>query len=168
MRSESYGGEIGFNDFDLFLQVASNFAKLSMAQVVQTNTSPYAHTRTLLAAHARTPDVITRLAQGQVVFVECSFHAISSCFLITYRLPDATRCLTDATDWNQIKPLCSSALGWTVWPSSRSDPKHTSLSCVYRELTRRVIFVRLCLLTSYFTTEVPKKCSVHVSPLTCS
>ena len=26
-------------------------------------------------------------------------------------------------DWNQMKPLCSSALGWTVWPSGRSDSK---------------------------------------------
>ena len=88
------------------------------------------NTRALfLAAHARTPNMITRLAQGLDdlfvclkshfiighVFVECSFDPVSSYFLITY-------CLTDATDWNQSKPLCYSAPGWTVWPSGRSDP----------------------------------------------
>ena len=51
------------------------------------------------------------------VFVEYSFDPASSYFLITC-------CLTDATDWNQIEPLCNSALVWTVWPSGRSDPKH--------------------------------------------
>ena len=88
------------------------------------NTSPYAHVRTL-----RTPDVITRLAQGLDdlfvclkshsiighVLVGCSFDPVSS-FLIY--------CFTDATDWNQIKLLCYSAPWWTVWPSGRSDPKH--------------------------------------------
>ena len=37
---------------------------------------------------------------------------------------DITYCLTDATDWNQTKPVCDSALEWTVWPSGRSDSKH--------------------------------------------
>ena len=97
------------------------------------------HTRALSrCARLRTPDVITRLAQGLTiclcalkshfitgrVFVECSFDPVSSYFLVTYCLTDATYCLTNATDWNQIKPLCNSALGWTVWPSGRSDPKH--------------------------------------------
>ena len=31
---------------------------------------------------------------------------------------------TDATNWNQTKPVCDSVLGWTVWPSGRSDSKH--------------------------------------------
>ena len=82
------------------------------------------HAHFCLAAHARTPDVITRLAQGRLkshfiirhVFVECAFDPVSSYFLITYCLTDATNCLTDATDWSQIKPLCNSPLGWTVWP----------------------------------------------------
>ena len=89
------------------------------------------HAHFFLAAHARTPDVITRVGQGLDdlfvrlkshviighVFVECSFDTVSSYFLIAY-------CLTDATDWNQIEPLCNSALGWKIWPSGRSDPKH--------------------------------------------
>ena len=91
-----------------------------------------------LASHARMPDVITRLARGLDdlfvghkshfimghVFVERSFDPDSSHFLITYCLTDATCCLTDATDWNQIKPLCNSDLVWTVWPTGRSDSKH--------------------------------------------
>ena len=86
----------------------------------------------------RAPDVITHLAQGLDVlfvclkshvlighvFVECSFDPVSSNFLITCFLTDTTYCFTDATDWNQIKPLCNSALEWTVWPSGRSDLKH--------------------------------------------
>ena len=81
------------------------------------NTSPDARAL-CLAVHARTPDVITRLAPGLDdllvcltsqftighVYVECSFDPVSSCFLITYCLTDATYCFTDATDWNQIKP----------------------------------------------------------------
>ena len=31
---------------------------------------------------------------------------------------------TDITDWNQIKRVRDSALGWTVWPSGRCDSKH--------------------------------------------
>ena len=79
-----------------------------------------------------TPDVIPRLGQGLddllvcfkviylirgLVFVECSFDPISSCLFITY-------CLTDATDWNQTKPVCDSAQGW-IFLSGRSDSKHT-------------------------------------------
>ena len=52
------------------------------------------------------------------VNAECPFDPVSSYFLITY-------CLTDTTDWNQIKPLYDSARGWTVWSSGRFDPKHT-------------------------------------------
>ena len=48
------------------------------------------------------------------VFVEGSIDPVSSFLLITC-------CLTDANDWNQIKPVCDSALGWTVWPSGRCD-----------------------------------------------
>ena len=44
--------------------------------------------------------------------------SVSSCLLTFYNH-------TDATDWNQITPLCYSALEWTVWPSGRSDPKHS-------------------------------------------
>ena len=106
---------------------------------VQTNASPYAHTRTFSrCARVRTPDVSTRLAQGLDdmfvclkshfiighVFVQCSFDPVPAYFLLIYCLIDATYCLTDATDRNQIKPLCNPALGWTVWPSGRSDPKH--------------------------------------------
>ena len=79
----------------------------------------------------RTPHVITRLARGPDdslcvwkshyifghIFVECSFDPDSSCLLTVHYL-------TDATDWNQTKPVCDSALGWTVWPSGRSDSKH--------------------------------------------
>ena len=80
-------------------------------------TTPHrTHARALfLAAHARTPDVITRLAQGLDVlfvclkshfiighvFVECSFDRISSHFHVTYCLIDATCCLTDISDWSQ-------------------------------------------------------------------
>ena len=88
------------------------------------NTSPCAHTRTFSrCARLRTPDVITRLAQGLDdlfvclkshsfighVFVECSLDPVSSYFLITC-------CLSYATDRNQIKSLCNSAQMWTVWP----------------------------------------------------
>ena len=76
----------------------------------------------------RAPHVITRLSQGPDdslcvwkrhfiighVFVECSFDTFSSGFLIVYYH-------TDATDWNQTKPVSDSALGCTVWPSGRSD-----------------------------------------------
>ena len=41
----------------------------------------------------------------------------SSCLLTVYYH-------TDATDWNQTLPVRDSALGWTVWPSGRSHPKH--------------------------------------------
>ena len=51
------------------------------------------------------------------VFVECSFDPVSS-YLLT------ACCHTDATGWNQTKPVRDSALGWTVWPSERSDSKH--------------------------------------------
>ena len=96
---------------------------------VQTNTSSSADTRTFShCARLRTPDVSARLAQllddlsvclksnftiGRV-FVACSFDPVSS-FLVTCCLTDANYYLTDATDKNQIKPLCSPALGWTVW-----------------------------------------------------
>ena len=88
-----------------------------------------------LAAHARTPpDVITRFAQGLDdlfvwlkshfmighVFVECSFDTVSSYFLITYCLADASYCLTDATDWNQIKP-CATPL-WFGPSGFLADP----------------------------------------------
>ena len=89
--------------------------KRSSSWCVQT-TPHRTHTRALfLDAHARTPDVIARLAQAQGldasfvclkshfmighVFVECSFDPVSS-----YCLIDATYCLTDATDWNQSEP----------------------------------------------------------------
>ena len=77
-------------------------------------TTPHrTHTCALfLAAHARTQDVITRLAQGLDdlfvclkshfiighVFVDCSFDRNSSNFLITYCLTDATYCLSDVAD----------------------------------------------------------------------
>ena len=51
------------------------------------------------------------------VFAEHSFKPVSTYFLFTHYL-------TDASDWNQIKPLCSFARGWTAWPSGRSDAKH--------------------------------------------
>ena len=86
------------------------------AAVAAVNTEhPHAHTGALfLAAHARTPDVITRLAQGLDdlfvclkshsiighVFVECSFDPVYSHFLILL-----THCLSHATDGNQIKPV---------------------------------------------------------------
>ena len=41
---------------------------------------------------------------------------------------DTTYCLTDATDWNQIKPLCNSARGWIVWSSVRSQTQVVSAS----------------------------------------
>ena len=102
------------------------------------NTSPYARTRTFsrcARSHARCDHTFgSRLDDLCVcfkshfiighVFVECSFDPVSSYSLITYCHTDATYCLTNATDWNQIKPLCNSALGWTVWPPGRSDPKH--------------------------------------------
>ena len=77
-------------------------------------TTPHrTHTCALfLAAHARTQDVITRLAQGLDdlsvclkshftighVFVECFFDSVSSYFLITYCLTDAIYCLSDVAD----------------------------------------------------------------------
>ena len=56
-------------------------------------------------------------------FAEHSFNPVSSHFLFTHYLIDATDYHTDATDWNQTKPLCSFARRWTAWPSGRSDPK---------------------------------------------
>ena len=102
-------------------------------------TPQHTNTRALfLAARARTTDVITRLAQGLDdlfvclkshfilghVCVECSFDPVSSYFLITYCFTDTAYCLSYATDWNQVNPLCNSALVWTLWPSGRSDPEH--------------------------------------------
>ena len=131
--------------------VLQGFQNCCFLQYVQT--TPYrTHTRALfLPAHARTPGVITRLAQGLDdllvcrkshliighVIVECSFDPVSSYFLISCCLTDATYCLTDATDWNQIKPLCNSALGWTVWPSGRFDPKHKSSAQVLHRCQQR-------------------------------
>ena len=126
--------------FSSFRQFRVQTVATAMNATGGVQTTPHrTHTRALfLAAHARTPDVITRLAQvlddlfvclkshfitGHV-FVERSLDPVSTYFLITYCLTDTTYCLTDATDWNQIKPLCNSALEWTVWPSGRSDPKH--------------------------------------------
>ena len=81
-------------------------------------------------ATRRTPDVITRLAQGLDhlcvskslfttghVIAKCSFDPVSYYFLTTYCLTSATYCFTDATDWNQMKPLCSSGVvRLAVWP----------------------------------------------------
>ena len=95
---------------------------------VTDDTSPYAHTHFFSLC---TPHVIARLAQGPddslclqksshlwwCLSVECSFDPVSSCLLTVY-------CHTDATDWNQTKPESNSTLGWTIWPSGRSDSKH--------------------------------------------
>ena len=93
------------------------------------------HTRALfLAAHARTPDVVTRLGQGLGdwfvclnshsiighVFVECSFDPVSSFFLITYCLTDTT-CLSYATDGNQSETPCAAPL-WGGQSSHLADP----------------------------------------------
>ena len=86
--------------------------------------SPYAHTRTFSrCARLRTPDVITRFGSNTLRFlcvcpkvispqVTSLLTVLSSpflFFLITYCLTDTTYCFIDATDWNQIKPLCNSA-----------------------------------------------------------
>ena len=100
------------------------------------------HTRALfLASHARTPDVIIRLAQGSTiclcasknhsiighVFVECSFDPVSSCFLITCCLTDATYCLSlTPLTGIRLNPCATPLWGWTLWSSGRSDPKHSS------------------------------------------
>ena len=78
----------------------------------------------------RTPDLVTPMAQGLTICI-CASKVISSLvmsLLIVLLTPFSsyflnTCCLTDATDWNQINPLCNSTR-WTVWPSGRSDPKH--------------------------------------------
>ena len=91
---------------------------------VQYNTSPYAHTRcarhmwlhvwlkglTILC-------VSTKVISSSVMSLLNVPSTVSSCFLTVYYH-------TDATDWNQTKPVCDSALKWTVWPSGRSDSKH--------------------------------------------
>ena len=90
------------------------------------------HTRAFFSL--RTPHVITRLAQrpdDSFVRPEKSLHLglrllnvpsspIPSCHLTVY-------CRTDATDRNQTKPVCDYALAWNVWPSGRSDSKHSSV-----------------------------------------
>ena len=92
------------------------------------------HTRALfLAAHARTPDAVTRLGQGLGdlfvclnshsiighVFVECSFNPVSSYFFIKYCLTDTTYCLSYATDGNQSETpmlLRSGVDSLATWP----------------------------------------------------
>ena len=65
-------------------------------------------------------------------------------FFITNCLTGATNCVTDATDWNQTKPVHDSALGWTVWPSGRSDPKHRNNKTA-RHTSRRLSSTSACL-----------------------
>ena len=62
------------------------------------------------AVMCETRDLGTQWPQWRHIFAEHSFNPVSSCFLITCCFIDATYCLTDATDWNQINPLCNSAL----------------------------------------------------------
>ena len=116
--------------------------------LVLVQTTPHrTHTRALfLASHARTQDVLTRLAQGlDVLFVRLKSHFIIGHFFVGCSLNPQflyfliTHGLTDATDWNQIEPLCNSALGWTVWPSGRSDPTGSSASMSVAS-TRRSTF----------------------------
>ena len=69
---------------------------------------------------------------------------VSSYFLFTCYITDDTCCLSYAVDWNQTKPVCSFARGWTAWPSGRSDPKtqvvSPSSSSMSAASTRRSTF----------------------------
>ena len=100
---------------------------------VQT-TSPHVRISTLFFS-VRTLHVITRVAQDILRASKVSLSSVMSLlnipstpftpyFLFTCLFTDATDYLTDAADWNQMKPLCKFARGWTAWPSGRSDPKH--------------------------------------------
>ena len=98
------------------------------------NTSPYAHTRALFSRCARSDarcdhtfgsrldDLFVCLKSRFIighVFVGCSFNPFSSYFLSTCHLTDGTDYLTDATDWNQIKPpvqLRSGVDRLAIWP----------------------------------------------------
>ena len=100
------------------------------------------HTRTFLSAHARTPDVIKRLAQrlGDLFVCLESHSIIWSClcwvFLLhrfilfsQHLLRHWHRLLLLLRNWLESdQTLCNSALGWTVWPSGRSDPKTQVMS----------------------------------------
>ena len=55
----------------------------------------------------------------------------SSYFLITYCATDATCCLTDATNWSHIKPLCNSRLA--IWPVRSQTQSCQTLSSGKRE-----------------------------------
>ena len=100
------------------------------------NTSPYAHffsLRTLARQMSCTFGLraltICSCASQVIfiignVFVDGSFDFVSSKFLITYCLPDGTyRPPTPLTGFRP-NPCANSSLGWTVWPSGPSDPKH--------------------------------------------
>ena len=110
-RSKFASYQLSVRNSSLIWTMREHSVPYLACRICTDNTSPHAHTRTFSrCARLRTPDVITRLVCLKNhsiighVFVECSFDPISSYFLITY-------CLTDATDWNQMNPLCTSALG---------------------------------------------------------
>ena len=91
----------------------------------QTNTSPYAHTRTFFSL--RTPHVIARLAQGLTILC-VSRKVISSLFMSLLNVPSTPFhpifSSPTTTPTPLTKPVRDSALGWTVWPPGRSDSKH--------------------------------------------
>ena len=114
-------------------------------------TTPHlTHTRALfLAAHARTPDVITRLAQGLDDLFGCFNSHSLVMSLLNVRFLRLSRhllphCLTDATDWNQIRPpvqLRSGVDRLAIWPiRSQTQVMSPSSASMSVASTRRSTF----------------------------
>ena len=130
LNPESICSLAHFSDFS-FWQSRVQTVATAMNATGRVQITPHrTHTRALLLAAHTTCDshvwlkvltihcVFRKVISSLVMsFFECSFDLVSSCLLTVHNH-------TDATDWNQTEPVCDSALGWTVWPSGRSDSKH--------------------------------------------
>ena len=71
----------------------------------------------------RTSHWTARVAQGMMSLCESS-QKHSLMFFSIFHLTDNTSDLSSAINWNQTKPVCCYARGWTLWPIGWSDPKH--------------------------------------------
>ena len=132
------------------------------------NTSPYARMCTCFSLRATLRTIHPMHLHWLKVF-ERSFVCFSKVIpSATMSLPGVldftpfpsclyfVHCDTDTTDWNQTKPVRDSALGWTVWPSGRSEcehNKHTVASCVYALLVSTLITRRPRRVPSTMSTS---------------
>ena len=103
------------------------------------------HTRALFLVDRVTfHSCALRMAQGMMSLCESSqkslrhrscrykvhFRLHSTCVFFIFHFTDNTSDLSCAIFWNQTRPLCYFARGWTLWPIGWSDPKHRLLAQV--------------------------------------